>query len=256
MSKKIFFLFAFIATVHFSFAQDAYFDSTPSSEQGPDLNVLYRNSGSFGIMIHTNGFGINYRRGKNITGYKQRIWEIEGLNMSSPKQTKTQNPVFPNSQGFYYGKINALLILRTGLGYQNVIYRKNFKNSVEIRYSYYGGFSLGMAKPVYLKVLHPTSYAGEYILTVEKYNPTKDLLDSIYGSASYFTGFSEMQFHPGVYAKFGLSMDYGDRHNSVKTLETGIIVDAYPTAIPMMAFEKPKNVFVTLYLDFLFGKRW
>lgn len=257
MVKKIFFLFAFLSFALFSIAQqDAYFDSSPSSDQGPDLNVLYRNSGSFGIMVHTNGFGINYRRGKHVTGYKERIFEIEGLNMSSPKQTKSENPQFPNSKGYYYGKLNALLILRAGLGYQNVLYRKSVKSSVEIRYSYYGGFSLGMAKPVYLQILHQTSYQNEYILSTEKYNPSQDLVDSIYGSASYFTGFSEMVFHPGVYGKLGLSMDYADRHDAVKSIEAGIVVDAYPTAIPMMAYEKPQNVFVNLYLDFIFGKRW
>ncbi|MEO6883303.1 MAG: hypothetical protein ABI199_04675 [Bacteroidia bacterium] len=259
MSKKVIFIVAFVAAALFAVAQqDAFFDSTPTaSEQGPDLNVLYRNSGTFGIMIHTNGFGINYRRGKHVTGYKERIWEIEGLNMSDPKQTKTQNPTFPNSKGYYYGKMNALLILRTGLGYQNILYRKNIPNSVEIRYSYYGGFSLGMAKPVYLQILHASSYQqNQYVLSTEKYVPGQDLIDSIYGSAPYFTGFSEIQFHPGVYGKLGISMDYADRHDAVKSIEAGIIADAYPTAIPMMAYETPKHVFLTLYIDFLFGKRW
>ncbi|HEX7414339.1 MAG TPA: hypothetical protein VF411_09885, partial [Bacteroidia bacterium] len=61
---------------------------------------------------------------------------------------------------------------------------------------------------------------------------------------------------PGVYGKLGFSFEYGDRTNAIKSLELGAVVDCFPSAIPIMAYNKPENFFVTLYVAFHFGKRW
>ena len=211
---------------------------------------------SGGVIAHSGGFGFSYRRGKHVTGFKKRIFEIEVVNMRHAKEVKTQNPYFENSKGFYYGKLNTLQILRPGFGYQKILYGKEQKKSLEIRFCYFVGASLGFAKPIYLEILHETSMQFEFDLTTEKYNPDEHFVDNIYGRAPYFKGFDEMKIYPGGYAKMGLSFEYADLHDDLKAIETGITVDVYPKTIPIMAYAKNQQVYLSLYINFIYGKKW
>ncbi len=239
-------------------------DALTVLEQGGDLNVLYRNEASFGVLAHSSGgFGLNYRRGKHVTAKRKRILEFEAVNIRHPKEVKTVNPYFENSKGFYYGKMNSVFILRPGFGYQNTLFRKADVKSVEIRYIYMIGPSLAFAKPVYLEILHDTPQPFIFDLTTEKYNPgnPNHSFDNIYGRAPYFKGFEEMKVYPGLFAKFGLSFEFADLHDDLKVIETGITVDAYPKIIPIMASTtnspvKNQQVYTSLYLSFIFGKKW
>lgn len=251
MFKSIFFSFLFINFFFLASAQD----EIVVRNQANDLNILYRNQMAGGIIIHTGGFGLNFRRGIHVTGFKTRILEMELVNMKNPKEVKIKNPSYENSKGFYFGKLNTLLILRPGIGYQNVLFRKAERKSIEIRYSYFGGFSLGLAKPVYLEILKSSDPRFEE-LSVEKYDPAKHKLEDIYGRAPYFKGFDEMKIYPGAYAKFGLSFEYADVKSDIKAIETGVMLDFYPKAIPIMAYTKNQPLYVSLYLNFLYGKKW
>lgn len=227
-----------------------------ASQPSDDVKVLYRNEMSGGFIIHTGGFGVNFRRGKHVTGFSKRILELEMVNMRHPKEVKIVNDIFDNSKGFFYGKLHSMLILRPGIGLQKVIYTKPEKNGVEIRTVTSFGLSLGLAKPVYLEILHQTQQPFEYELSTEKYDPEKHDIDDIYGRAPYFKGFEEMKIFPGGYARFGLNFEYGAYDDDVKALETGIIVDVYPKVVPLMAHSKNQQVFVSLYLNFLYGRKW
>jgi hypothetical protein len=181
-----------------------------SQGMGDEVKVLYRNELSGGLSAHTySGFGLNFRRGKHVTGFKKRVIEGELTYIKDPKEVKTVNPTFDNSKGFYYGKLNSLIVLRCGTGFQNVIYKKPEKSGVEIRYVTMVGVSLGIAKPVYLEILHMTSQQNEYTLSTERYNPSIHTLDDIYGRAPFFKGFGESTLYPGGYAKLGLNFEYG-----------------------------------------------
>jgi hypothetical protein len=62
--------------------------------------------------------------------------------------------------------------------------------------------------------------------------------------------------YPAGYAKFALSFEYADRYNDLKAIETGVVADMYPKAIPMMAFNKLQQVYVSVYLKMIWGKKW
>jgi hypothetical protein len=241
-------VFLFIVVSDCAFAQDA----TTLVESGVDLNVMYRNEATFGILAHSEGFGLNYRRSKHVTAARKRVWEVELVNMGHPKEVKSVNPNFDNANGFYYGQLNALLIPRFGFGFQNVLFRKAERKSVEIRYSYYFGVSLGLAKPVYLEVLVDPNGSPQ----TARYNASLYNLSNIYGGASYFTGFDEMKIYPGGYGKVALSFEYGSLRNDVKVIEIGLTVDAYPQVIPQMAYAQNYNIFPSLYISLIYGKKW
>ncbi|TND03182.1 MAG: hypothetical protein FD123_3965 [Bacteroidetes bacterium] len=221
-----------------------------------DTKLLYRNEISGGLIIHSNGFGANFRRGKHITGTRKGVFECEFVNYRHPKEVKTVNPSYDASKGFYYGKLNSFLILRPGFGYQNVIFSKPEKSGVEIRYVTFIGGSLGFAKPVYLKILQQTPIDHYYDLTIEKYDPAIHYTDNIFGRAPYLKGFDELKLYPGGYAKLGLTFEYGVHDDAVKAIETGVCVDVYPKVVPIMANQRNQQVFVSLYLHFLYGRKW
>ena len=89
--------------------------NTPTLNEVNETGILYKYEMTFGILAHSNGFGLNYRRGRHITGYKKRIFEIEAVNIKHPKEYKVYNPSRENAKGYIFGKINSFLILRPGL---------------------------------------------------------------------------------------------------------------------------------------------
>jgi hypothetical protein len=229
-------------------------DDLSRLQNGEDVNVLYRNESSFGIYGHSaGGFGLAYRRGQHVTGKRKRMFEVEAQNFKHPKEVKSVNSYFENSKGFNYGKLNSFLIVRPGVGYQNVLYQKSDKKSVEIRYSYFVGAALAFAKPVYLEIIRDQQQS---VVSTERYDPEEHSIDMIYGKAPFFKGIDKTKIIPGGYAKLALSFEYADRYNSIKAIETGLVFDIYPKVLPMMAYNKNQQVFASLFLKIIWGKKW
>ncbi len=230
-------------------------------------NVLYRKEKYGSIIVDNLGLGINYRSGKNLTAFKRRMFEIEFVTMRDPKQIKTINPYFLNSTSYVYGKLNDVFVLRSGIGFHKLLNSKPYWGGVELRYYYSGGVSLGLAKPIYLQITNYVSQGSyyNYYITTERYNPYEHFpfavnvngrTIDIYGKASFLKGINKIKFYPGIYGKFGFSFDFGSEDNSVKALELGTTIDVFPKAIPIMAFCKKRNLFLTIYFSFSFGKRY
>lgn len=261
MLKKIFLISIFIGFLFPVFSQEGIEGNSLSANLSGDNNennakVLYRNEMGMGGLIHSNGFGAIYRRGYHISGIKKRIVEVEFATMKHPKEKEVSNLNFENSKGFYYGKLNSFGILRVGYGNQKTIHEKADGKGVEIRYIYLFGTSIGFSKPVYLEILKPTSVPYEFEPSIEKYNPDIQFIDDIYGKAPFLKGLNETKIYPGAYIKSGLSFEYANSYNRIKAIEFGFIADAYTKVIPIMAFTKNKQIFTSLYINFLIGKRW
>jgi hypothetical protein len=134
-----------------------------------DVTILYRNEAEGGINIHSNGFGITFKRGWHLTGYKKHMLDIDFVSLRDPKQYKlaSQNP---DAKPFFYGKLNFAYILRSGYGRQNILFSKGEKSGVEVRYNYYGGLSVGITKPVYLDILVLNPYdTSTYIMILSRH---------------------------------------------------------------------------------------
>jgi len=238
-----------------------FFTSTLAAQVNPfeyqeEKPPLMKNEWALGLTVHTSGWGVDFRRGKNITAYKKRIFEGEIINIKHPKEIRSVNPYFDNAKSFFYGKMNTLTVIRAGVGKQKVLFSKAEKGGVEVRLNYTGGFSLGLAKPVYLNILYPTEFERQYELVVEKYDPERHYVDNIYGRAPFTEGITEIKPHPGIYAKLGLSFEYGMWSEDIKCIETGIAVDAYGKKIPIMAKTDNNQVYINFYINLLYGRKW
>ena len=237
------------------FASLCFSQSTMQAiESGQDPNVLYRNEMSFGGFIHSRGFGANFMRAKHVTGTRKQLLEVQLLNLKHPKEIRVSNST-DNSKRFIYGKLNSILLLRAGMGYQTTLFKRADRKSVEIRTSYYIGGNVTFAKPNYILVYRDNSNGIKYQESV-KYNPEIQTIDSISGRGPLVDGLAELKIYPALYAKINLSFEYAPFSNKVKAIETGIIFDYYPKALPIMAKNPAENFFVTLYVGFVFGKKW
>ncbi|MDD3875608.1 MAG: hypothetical protein PHT69_03250 [Bacteroidales bacterium] len=243
---RTFFLIFFVLFVYLLHAQDITTDETP---------VLFRKETAWGAMVHTQGLGINYRNGKHKTAALKRFYEFEFVSIRHPKEIKIINPYFEDAKSFKYGKLNYASALRVSFGRHKTLNFKPYWGGVEVRYLFNLGFSAAILKPVYLSILYPTDIPYSYTISDEKYDPEKHNSDLIYGRASFFRGFNELKFYPGVYSKLGLSFEYGSKQDVVRSLDLGIAVDAYLKSVPIMAFDKNNNYFLTLFLSLHFGGR-
>lgn len=222
--KIVVFLLLIFAISSPAFSQETKDDLT-RLESGEDVNVLYRHEANFGVFIHSaGGFGLAYRRGTHVTGKRKRMLEVEASNFKHPKEVKSVNSYYGNSKGYVYGKLNSVLLVRGGVGFQNVLFQKSDKKSVEIRYSYFLGATLGVAKPVYLEIRK----GNTTVPSTERYDPTIHRQEDIYGKASFLEGIEKTSIYPAGYAKFALSFEYADRYNAIKAIETGAVADVYP----------------------------
>lgn len=234
------------------------FEPPSDSANLEDREILLKHEFTGGVLLHSNGWGINLRRGKHKTAKLKRMLELDIVSMKHPKEFKSVNPYFENSKGFIYGKMNTFTIGRIGYGGQWVLVHRQDRRGggVEIRAHIYGGISLGFAKPVYLEILVPTNVPFEFSLSTEKYDPDEHYIDNIYGKAPFTKGLDELKVYPGLYVKTGLSFEYASRQDNIKAIEAGIVVDAYYKKVPIMAFADNYPYFVSLYIGINLGTKW
>jgi hypothetical protein len=218
--------------------------------------IIYRKVMQGGLSIHSRGLGIHYRRGHKIHANKTFLYDFAWINIRHPKEVKTVNAFSNNNSGFLYGKLNSLYSVHTGVGIQKIIHPKGDLGTTAIGYSYYGGISWGMAKPVYLYIFYASDMEGVQE-RLERYDPDKHFPDNIAGRASILKGINESRFFPGVYGTFQLNFEFSKQENKIRMLETGISADLFPYRIRLMADEKPGQFFfLNFFIRFIFGKQW
>ncbi len=246
--KRIFILFLLFLSVQ-TFGQSA----PEALKQGQDLNVLYRHEATFKIFAHTRGYGLGWRRAKHITAKTKSLLEIEGLNLTHPKEVKVKSSE-ESSKRFVYGKLYNVALLRVGTGIQNVVYKRADRRSVEIRTSYILGGGIAFAKPYYVLVYRGTNPKPQ--LQSVKFDEENFTQDSVVGKGPFLDGLNEMKFYPLIHGKFNISFEYAPYSHWVRAIETGVSCDYYPIALPIMARNPAENVVITLYVGFVFGKKW
>lgn len=218
--------------------------------------ILLRKEFEAGPIIHSSGWGLVFRKGKNLSVSKKRMYEIEVVGMKHPKEYKTISYLSEKPKSFVFGKLNAFMVMHGGIAEHRVLFGKTENANIEIRLNATAGISLGITKPVYLVFVSNEDL--ENPLVTEKYDPDNPdhALESIYGRAEFVRGLDEIKFHPGIYLKLGTTFEYNPLSDGVKALEAGVMLDVYPKKIPIMAFTKNKQVFFNFYLTLMFGKKW
>jgi hypothetical protein len=220
-----------------------------------DAQLLYRQEFVGGATIHTQGWGIHFRYGKQITNLKKLSFAFDAVNIKHPKEKKVFNPAFDDGKGFYYGKLNALIAVRPSIGIRQVWFQKKRPQGVEIGYNFNIGPSLGIVKPVYLEIIYPLT-DGTATLSEERFDPNKHTVDNIYGRARFGKGMNEISIYPGIFTKFGLHFEYSSDEEAMQAIEVGAMIDYYPKKVPLMAIADNYNLFLNFYVSLIFGKKY
>lgn len=225
-----------------------------------EATLVYKKESQFGIMVHSNGYGLGYKRGVQspFSGYRKLTIVADFVYMKHPKELRSKNQFYDNAKSFVFGKQNAFMIFRLGLGQDNLLFDRAKKDGVEIGYNYEAGLSLGLLKPVYLDVLVEDKELKTYVIATERYDKDRHPSELIYGGAGFFTGFGQIKPLPGGYLKGSMYFDWAKEETKILRLETGIVLDVFPKKVPIFAdFGRDVNkwYFATFFAKVSFGKK-
>jgi hypothetical protein len=196
--------------------------------------------------LHTNGLGIGFRLSKSPTIRLVRGFDFEYTYYRHFKERKTR---LDYSRSIVYGKLNYFGQIRAGYGFTRVLNTKPYWGGVEVGYFLYGGFSLGIAVPVYLKIVEDNKTVSQ------RYDPAKHTPTVIYGRDSFFSGLKDTKLHPGIYLKTGMSFDLAKDDALILKLDFGAAVDAYYPPVEKMAYAPKQYVLLTGFVTIHLGKR-
>jgi hypothetical protein len=116
-----------------------------------------------------------------------------------------------------------------------------------------------MLKPYYLELSRIKENGFSDYISTERYTEENAdvFLDEtrIIGPASFFKGFGQFTFIPGLHGRLGAHFSLGAFDQYIKAFEIGVMVDAFFERVPIMIIENNSPVFINGYLSFQIGKR-
>lgn len=234
------------------------FAQTEQSMYDDPARTLYKHELSGGPLIHGDGWGITFQYGKYVTAKNRNMLGIEIVSMKHPKEIKSFNPNYQDARGYFYGKLNSMIIVRPTYGRKHRITEKIRKSAVEVNYVWGIGPSLGLLKPVYLQILTEPGFSYQPVST-EPYDPRRHFADNILGRASWFKGVGEMKLYPGAFGRFAFNFEYAGNNTGIRALEAGVSLDAYAEKVPIMADIEDvgtnKQFFLEFYIALHFGAK-
>ncbi len=244
--------------------------------------VVLMTENNFGGRIHSNGFSLFYENLKFITVNKKRLWQADFYyHIDYKEKTITTTPFNLSADltpSFQFGRQNELFGFRLNYGFKKELSDKMEKNGVKVAMVYSAGITLGFLKPYNLLISRGTvtidtsknlAFYDENSITEESYNKenaaiftSKGLVQVsnnqyafIRGSSNFLKGFGELQFVPGINAKFGFNFDWGPTGEIVKEMEVGVMLDIYNKPMPLYINNPNSPFFMTFYLAVGIGKR-
>lgn len=227
-------------------------------EINTEEKILYRDERSFAVLLNSNGVGGNFRYARRITYLKKTLYEVDLAYIKHPKEVKVTSASYYNTgRNYVYGKTNTFYNVRLGLGFQNEVFQKHDKGGISIRYFYNAGLDVGLLKPIYYTYRTYIMVSdGSYTATdyVDRFKDQHPAVTEIMGRASFLKGIDEIAVIPGLYGKLGTTFEFGTSEKIINAIEAGVIIDAFPKKIRIMATEENSQFFLSLFISYRFGR--
>lgn len=205
----------------------------------------------FGATIRSNGFGLAFQK---EVGYANRstarYYYADFVTHKHNKESKIVNHQVENKMPYVFGKLNHTALGRLGVGVSRSLVNKSDFNNVGIRFQAALGMSLGIQRPVYLRV---EEFEGDIqIIQNVRYSPTA-VPDSkkVIGYARNGDGWDQLSYKPGILAKANVSINWQEYSRSSKQINLGATIDYFPGGLPIMAFTHNPKVYPTFFLGFM-----
>jgi hypothetical protein len=265
--KKLFLSTLILLTVVSLYAQDSSYVSPRRNKKDAkkerinnlirmeeEGDLIFNKHNIFSIRLATDGYGINFEKGKFVTPTRTVLYQFELNEKKSPKEHKVSaSPDQFNYSSLVPYKLNNFYIFKLAIGQQHLIGGKGNKNGVAVTALYTGGFSLGMLKPYYVDVQNTQTGETNRMTFTELQKDT--LPDVVTGASGFTVGWSHLSIKPGVNAKGALRFDYGRLNQSVTAIEVGLTGEYYFSKIPQVLLVPEKTFFFNAYVQIMFGSR-
>lgn len=226
--------------------------------------IIYKNEFSIEAKLHTLGFAVGFNRGKIVSYHTTKFYHFDIGHLKSIKEKK--NNFVATSLNIYnnysFAKRNYFFPTRLGMGIKKYLSEKQSYKGIAVGYSIEGGFTLGVLKPYYLDVKSLTDDNKFTIETIKYSEENKDVFideNQIFDKASFFKGFGEIDFVPGVHLNAAILYALKAYEKPVYAIQTGIMIDAFIKHVPIMVETsgfKNKSIFFNVYINIQLGKRW
>jgi hypothetical protein len=250
--KNIFTFFLFVSLCLVGYSQ---------GEIDMQEKILFQNERSISLSLNSNGFGAGYRYGKRKTYLNKVLYDIGFTYIKHPKEMKISPlPVsYATSRRYVNGKLNVFVNINPSIGFQRELFSKEDRGSIAVKYYYGGGPTIGICKPIYYSFnFYPYLNNPQiYYVMEEKYefgqDPAYTSRTQISGRASFWKGFDELSFYPGLHAFGGVSFEYSSVNQIINAIDLGITFSAFNKKIPIMFTEYNSQFFLTLSVTYRFG---
>lgn len=218
-------------------------------------DLVFNKHNIFGIRLATDGYGINFEKGKYKTPTRTLLFEFELNEKKNPKE----HSISATSNGFNYTsvvpyKLNNLYEFKVAIGQQHLIGGKGNKNGVAVTALYAGGLTLGLLKPYYLDIENSQTGATSRMTFDQVVNDTT-AGDQITGASGFTVGWGHLSIKPGINAKTAMRFDYGHLNQTITAIEVGLTGEFFSGKIPQVLLVPEKQFFFNAYICILFGSR-
>jgi hypothetical protein len=234
------------------------------SSLNPD-SVIYKKSWEAGVRIRSDGFGLGAEFTRSRKFRSSMLYQVQFSFFRHPKQVRQNSPFggggLFGSDGFrpfVYGKQNTLLTLYGGVGQKILVAEKGKRHGVQLFFKYAGGFTLGILKPYFLRVVPPplTSFTEDDIVDIGYIEGVDNSfldVNRIVGAAGFKRGW-KLKAMPGLHAEIGMSFDWAKNEGLIKALDIGVATDFYFKKVPEMV-QNNRFIYPSVYAGFMLGKR-
>jgi hypothetical protein len=228
-----------------------------------EVGIVYNQEQAMTFRAYPRGLALGMYRGDIKTYYRTSFYHLELGYIKHHKEVRQSNEIAAILRGeetprpYIYGKQNSLYALRAGYGIKRYYSEKARRKGLAVGVIYQGGFTLGMLKPYYLRLIKRVDNNVFQVVTERYSESNADLfLDpfSIYGGGPVTAGLRELRFIPGLHGMAAVHFAFGAFDEYVMALDAGLMVDVFPRRVPIMV-EDNKPYFLNLFLNLHIGKR-
>jgi len=218
--------------------------------------LMYTSRFQWGGNLNSTGLGgINFKYGWHKTGTVNNMLDFEFARIRNSKEIQTSS-ASDNPRQYVFGRLNMAFFLRAGYGQNIAITERPYKNAASLHFNYSLGATCAFLKPIFVdvqvKVNDPNQVPYMTVVPMQ-YDPATVSQSDILGESTFTEGISKTKLYPGGYGKASLAVEWGPYPDEFKSLEAGVVLDAFLRPLPLMANVSPEFYFFTLFIEFTFG---
>ncbi len=219
-----------------------------------DNTTLMRRDFTVGLNFNANGgatgWGLGFDYGFQKTYKYKNIIGFTLTNIRHEKEYKIYGAL-SNSKGYYFGKLQSVVAFRPTYGGKLLLFPAKRENGIEISAKWSLGPTIGLVKPIYLKIEKFNAPSID-----EKYDPSIHNLGNITSRSPWYKGLGESQFRFGAFGKFGLDFNFANERTSISGGEVGLMMDYFiGDEIEILHNNDNSNLYASIYLQFNIGQK-